>query len=75
MNRGAVMKLRVDFCTCLDKNCPNHPENSEMGCTLCVEKNLKSGEVPACFFKSVDPEYKGPGYFYSDFAKLVNDKK
>ncbi len=65
----------VDFCTCLDLNCPNHPSNHEDGCTRCIKKNLVLGEIPTCFFKKVDPAYKGPEYFYKDFAKLVLSRK
>ncbi len=68
------MSYNVDFCTCNDFSCPNHPTNNEMGCTLCIAKNLEEGEIPTCFFKAVDPDYDGFAYFYADFAKLVEGK-
>jgi len=66
---------QVPFCTCTDTSCPFHPTNHENGCTPCIAKNLKEGEIPTCFFKKVDPDYRGPGYKVEDFAKLVSEKK
>lgn len=63
------------FCTCRDKDCPYNPVNHDMGCSLCIEKNLKLGEIPSCFYNKVDPEYKGPNYYMEDFAHLVLKKK
>ena len=62
------------FCTCTDEKCPCHPSNHDQGCTLCVLKNQQRGEIPSCFFKMVDPEYRGPGYYIQDFANLVAAK-
>lgn len=62
------------FCTCGDLSCPFHPTNQDRGCEPCIAKNLKAGEIPTCFFKSVDADYKGPGYKKEDFAKLVTEK-
>ncbi len=62
------------FCTCSDTACPFHPANHDRGCEPCIAKNLKEGEIPTCFFKSVDSGYKGPGYKKEDFAKLVTEK-
>lgn len=64
-----------EFCTCSDLTCPNHPANSENGCTACIEKNLKAGEIPTCFFKNEAPDYKGPGYKTEDFARLVMKRR
>lgn len=61
----------VPFCTCTDLACPQHPANHDRGCTRCVAKNLAQGEIPSCFFKKLDPGYRGPGYFYRDFAALA----
>ena len=65
------MNSTPDFCTCGDLNCPNHPANHGSGCTLCIEKNLKAGEIPSCFFKKADPDYHGPGYRAEDYARLI----
>lgn len=66
---------QVPFCACTDTSCPFHPNNHENGCTPCIAKNLKEGEIPTCFFKKADPNYQGPGYKVEDFAKLVSEKK
>ena len=58
-------------CTCTDTKCPNHPVNHEQGCNLCILKNLSRKEIPACFFKSIDHEKPTKGWFYEDFAALV----
>ena len=41
------------FCTCPVKTCDLHPANHESGCDLCIKKNLKKGEIPACFWVSI----------------------
>lgn len=63
--------MNVDFCTCGDTACPNHPSNHDQGCTPCIKKNLACGEIPGCFFHAVNKEKKGDAYFYEDFAKTV----
>lgn len=47
-----------EFCTCKDTDCPLHPSNHDKGCSLCIAKNLKLGEIPNCFFNLVDKEKK-----------------
>lgn len=57
------------FCTCIVTNCKNHPLNHSEGCDLCIKKNLKSGEIPACFWLQIskdNSEYKT--YTYADFS-------
>lgn len=44
------------FCTCPVKTCGNHPVRHEKGCDLCIEKNLKNNEIPACFFLKISPD-------------------
>lgn len=46
------------FCTCGDTKCPYNPGNPKnaaegRGCTGCIVKNLRMGEVPSCIFKTV----------------------
>lgn len=60
-----------EFCTCKDTNCPLHPSNHDKGCSLCIAKNLKLGEIPNCFFNLVDKDNKSAGYKFIDFAKCV----
>ena len=58
------------FCTCKDTKCPLHPTNHDKGCSLCIAKNLKSQEIPSCFFNVADPQMKRQGYSFEDFANL-----
>ncbi len=50
------MKPTKHFCTCEDFTCKLHPSNHSKGCDPCIQKNLAAGEIPTCFFKSVDPD-------------------
>ncbi|MDD7463348.1 MAG: DUF6485 family protein [Anaerococcus sp.] len=68
------MNNRVEFCTCVDTKCPNHPSNHDLGCTPCVEKNLSQGEVPVCFFNKANPDRDNDTYFFEDFARIVKSK-
>lgn len=38
------------FCTCPRLNCTLHPANHDKGYSPCIEKNLKTGEIPSCYF-------------------------
>lgn len=63
--------MNPEFCTCGDRTCPNHPSNRDKGCTLCIEKNLRCGEIPSCFFHASGNPKQGTGYTYEDFAKTI----
>lgn len=65
--------MKVGFCTCGDHECPFNPVNHDKGCTPCIAKNLKAGEIPSCFFNSLDPEQKQNRgeYKWKDFARMV----
>lgn len=65
---------KVEFCTCGDLNCPNHPNNHDQGCTPCILKNIREKEVPTCLFNVADPERKREGYHFEDFARVVLEK-
>lgn len=41
------------FCTCPDTKCPKHPVNHSKGCNPCIASNLKSKDIPTCFFLAV----------------------
>lgn len=69
------MSQLSEFCTCKDYKCPLHPSNHNNGCSLCIAKNLKQGEIPNCFFNLVDKDYNCDGYSFEDFAKLVLGQK
>lgn len=45
------MEHLSNFCTCEHTNCKLHPSNHEKGCSPCIEKNLKTGEIPSCYFQ------------------------
>lgn len=61
----------VNFCTCPDANCTYHPTNHGQGCTPCIGKNLKSGEIPSCFFDLIEgAESRSEGSFKT-FAEIV----
>lgn len=60
------------FCACRDFQCQNHPHNHTQGCDPCIQKNLKNGEIPACFFRTVSPEISGLKQFtFESFAEFV----
>lgn len=65
------MKSWESYCTCTDLSCPCHPSRHGLGCTPCVEKNLRQGEIPSCFFKKVEGKEKPPAYFFENFADWV----
>ena len=67
-----VTHLNAAFCTCRDKQCPLNPANHDKGCTPCVAKCLRDGELPSCFFNAVTP-YRGPDadYSYMGFARVM----
>ncbi|MCQ2547461.1 MAG: DUF6485 family protein [Clostridia bacterium] len=69
--------MKVDFCTCGDTSCPNHPSNHDLGCTPCILKNLQEREIPACFWHTLKTENVKDSWHYEDFAEKVmeeNDK-
>ncbi len=61
----------VRFCTCTDTKCPNHPSNHDLGCTLCIAKNLREREIPSCFFHAAGGEKPTEGWHWEDFAALI----
>ena len=63
------------FCTCSFVDCPLHPTNHDKGCSLCISKNLKKGEIPNCFFNMVDGFDNRNGYKFKDFAEAVLNKQ
>lgn len=63
------MKPSPHFCNCDDTGCPMHPANHSRGCDPCIEKNLKAGEIPSCFFKSVHRDLSSvKGFTIQDFV-------
>ncbi|MCC8098326.1 MAG: DUF6485 family protein [Eubacterium sp.] len=68
---GKYMKTAKDFCTCGATKCPFHPVNHDKGCDLCIQKNLRLGEIPSGFFNKGGSAAEVPGYSYRDFAEMV----
>ena len=60
-------------CTCTDTSCPFNPVNHDKGCTPCIAKNLREGEIPSCFFVEVQGHDECDGYSYQHFARVVRD--
>lgn len=59
------------FCPCKDTDCPLHPLKHGGGCDLCIRKNLKQGEIPACFFRAVSENLDGlEDYTFESFARF-----
>lgn len=44
------------FCSCPVESCNKHPSNHDLGCDLCIKKNLDRKEIPSCFFLKVSTE-------------------
>ena len=61
------------YCTCTDLDCPCHPSRHDQGCTPCVRKNQRQGEIPSCFFKLVEDRQKPDAYFFENFADWVKE--
>jgi len=60
------------FCTCKDTECALHPSRHNKGCAPCISKNLKSKEIPSCFFNLISDSGTRKGYSFGDFAELVS---
>lgn len=65
------MANKVEFCTCTATGCPNHPNNHDQGCTLCIAKNMKYREIPGCFFNMLGENPDRKSYYFEDFAREV----
>lgn len=63
------------FCTCTDRACPLNPANHSKGCDLCIQKCLKQGEIPSCFFRAVGGGARPEAYTYQGFARFVETHK
>ena len=50
------MTSNKHFCNCKDTDCKFNPCNHDLGCTPCIRKNLKKGEIPSCFFNLVNDD-------------------
>lgn len=68
---GGGGKAPSGFCTCENLSCPLHPSRRGAGCTPCIAKNLRLGEIPNCFFNPVEGSASRAGDGFEDFARLV----
>ena len=59
------------FCSCKKMDCPLHPTKHDKGCAPCISKNLKSREIPNCFFDLLPGSESRSGDFFEDFARQV----
>lgn len=62
------------FCTCSELECDFHPTNHDKGCSLCMEENLRTREIPNCFFTLIEGAEKRKGDTFEDFARLILEK-
>ncbi len=61
----------MHFCPCKDTNCPVHPMKLGKGCDPCIQKNLKQGEIPSCFFRAVSENLDGlEEYTFESFVRF-----
>ena len=65
MNEAAAV------CTCTNVTCSLHPSNHDKGCTPCISKNLKTHEMPSCFFNQLENAKSRKDDSYESFANLV----
>ena len=64
------------FCTCTVTQCSEHPFNTQKGCDPCIQKNLKLGEIPACFWYNVKNGVIGKTeYSVENFTKFYLENK
>ncbi|MCC8179394.1 MAG: DUF6485 family protein [Planctomycetes bacterium] len=59
------------FCTCKKLTCAMHPTKHNKGCAPCIAANLKTKELPSCYFNLVEGAETRKGDFFEDFAELI----
>ena len=69
------METSVSFCTCRNRGCPLHPTRHAQGCTPCIAKNLRLGEIPNCFFQLLENSVERTGDTLEDFAALMEKSR
>lgn len=63
------------FCTCTNYKCKLHPRNHDKGCAPCIEKNLKTKEMPSCYFNLFENADKRTSDSFEAFCELVQNEK
>ncbi len=64
-----------EFCTCTNFKCKLHPRNHNKGCAPCIEKNLKTREMPSCYFNLFEDADKRTSDGFEAFCELVQNSK
>lgn len=64
-----------EFCTCTNLKCPLHPTNHDKGCAPCIQKNLKTRELPSCYFNLFEDADKRTSDGFEAFCELVEKEK
>lgn len=63
------------FCTCTNLDCPLHPTKHDKGCTPCIAANLKTKDIPRCFFNQLGTPEQLNDTSYQTFAEKVLAQK
>lgn len=63
------------FCTCENLKCPLHPANHDKGCAPCIQKNLKTRELPNCYFNLLENAGSRTSDGFEAFCELVQAEK
>ncbi len=65
-----------ELCARKNLKCKLHPNNHDLGCTPCIEKNLKTDEMPNYFFDKIERDHKRKGTKTRDYAEFyINEVK
>ena len=67
--------MNKHFCNCTQTECEKHPNNHDMGCDLCIQKNLELGEIPACFWFNISKVTGKTDYSVENFTQFYLDHK
>ncbi|MBS5737543.1 MAG: hypothetical protein KHW62_05980 [Clostridiales bacterium] len=63
------------FCSCKNINCKLHPLNHNKGCSPCISKNLRTKELPNCFFNLVKNSETRKDDSFKSFSKLLQEEE
>lgn len=69
------VKNASKFCTCTNLECPFHPTKHNKGCTPCIAANLKTNDIPRCFFKKSGATGEITDTSFQAFAESVLAQK
>ncbi|MDE7158066.1 MAG: hypothetical protein K2N74_00665 [Clostridiales bacterium] len=59
------------FCSCTNSDCPLHPTKHDKGCTPCIAANLKTKDLPRCFFYRLGITGEITDTSFRAFAEIV----